>query len=113
MKYLIVQDWQSTHGNHAGMVHMCEMLKEKWPEEYEIFVKDSPKSSKPISGNWLKRKLIGKYRYYKGMYYKKHTCLQNYLSLCQPMFEKLKEGDEVFLLEYLCLMSLSMFGDVH
>lgn len=101
MKYLIVQDWQSTHGNHAGMVHMCEMLKEKWPEEYEVFVKASPKSSKPITGNWLKRKLVGKYRYYKGMYYKKHTCLQNYLSLCQPMFEKLKEGDEVFLLEYL------------
>lgn len=101
MKYLIVQDWQSTHGNHAGMVHMCKMLKEKWPEEYEVFVKASPKSSKPITGNWLKRKLVGKYRYYKGMYYKKHTCLQNYLSLCQPMFEKLKEGDEVFLLEYL------------
>lgn len=101
MKYLIVQDWQSTHGNHAGMVHMCMMLKEKWPEEYEVFVKASPKSSKPITGNWLKRKLVGKYRYYKGMYYKKYTCLQNYLSLCQPMFEKLKEGDEVFLLEYL------------
>lgn len=101
MKYLIVQDWQSTHGNHAGMVHMCKMLKEKWPEEYEVFVKASPKSSKPITGNWLKRKLVGKYRYYKGMYYKKHTCLQNYLSLCLPMFEKLKEGDEVFLLEYL------------
>lgn len=101
MKYLIVQDWQSTHGNHAGMVHMCKLLKDKWPDEFEVLVKPSPKSSKPITGWWLKRKIIGKYRYYKGIYYKKHTCLNNYISLCQSMFAKLQEGDEVFLLEYL------------
>lgn len=101
MKYLIVQDWPSTHGNHAGMVHMCEMLKEKWPNEYEVLVKPCPKAPKPISGFKLKRKILGKYRYLKGLYYKNVTCLNDYKTLCKSMFQKLHKGDEVFLLEYL------------
>ena len=43
MKYLIVQDWRSTHGNHAGMKHMCNLLEEKYPAKYEVYVKDIPK----------------------------------------------------------------------
>ena len=38
MKYLIVQDWPSTHGNHAGMKHMCDLLVERYPNEYELYI---------------------------------------------------------------------------
>lgn len=100
MKYLIVQDWPSTHGNHAGMKHMCDLLVEKYPNEYEMFVKDCPKvwnfpkntKEKICWHIWNKR---ARKIYLTKIYPKK------YLRLCQPMFSKLREGDEVFLLEYL------------
>ena len=46
MKYLIVQDWLSTHGNHAGMKHMCDLLVTKYPDEYKMFVKECPRTWK-------------------------------------------------------------------
>ena len=27
MIYFIVQDWQNTHGNHAGMLHLCKEIE--------------------------------------------------------------------------------------
>ena len=42
MRYLIVQDWSSTHGNHAGMVHMCKLLCESYPNDYEVIIKPIP-----------------------------------------------------------------------
>lgn len=38
MVYFIVQDWQNTHGNHAGMVHLCKRLKEINSSEIELFI---------------------------------------------------------------------------
>ena len=101
MKYLIVQDWQSTHGNHAGMVHMCKLLKEKWPDEYEVYIKPQPRTYKKVEGSgfvarslrWIKTRMV--------IYYQDVVYPREYKKLCAPMFEKLKPGDEVFLLEYL------------
>ena len=95
MKYLIVQDWKSTHGNHAGMVHMCNLLVEKWPEKYTKICKSLPTPITP-RGNWLTRKIycrIDRYRFRKAW-------LKDYMSICQDMFHSLQSGDEVFLLEY-------------
>lgn len=100
MKYLIVQDWQSTHGNHAGMKHMCDLLVAKYPVEYEMYVKECPKLWKSpktlvekirwhIYDKYVKRRYINK------------TYQKEYMELCKPMFSKLKDGDEVFLLEYM------------
>lgn len=100
MKYLIVQDWQSTHGNHAGMKHMCDLLVAKYHGEYEMYVKECPKLWKSpktlvekirwhIYDKYVKRRYINK------------TYQKEYLELCKPMFSKLKDGDEVFLLEYM------------
>lgn len=100
MKYLIVQDWRSTHGNHAGMKHMCDMLVDKYPTEYEVYVKEMLKEWKEPK-TFLEKiqwKLFGaraKKKYLETIYPKE------YMELCQPMFGKLKDGDEVFLLEYL------------
>lgn len=100
MKYLIVQDWNSTHGNHAGMKHMCDLLEDKYPTEYEAYVKKIPKKWKPAKTIWekIQWKLFGARN--RNRYLKK-TYPQEYLELCKPMFAKLKAGDEVLLLEYL------------
>lgn len=100
MKYLIVQDWQSTHGNHAGMKHMCDLLVAKYPGEYKVFVKECPRTWK--SPRTFMEKIC--WRLY-GKYAKEHyltkTYPLEYLELCSPMFSNLKAGDEVFLLEYM------------
>lgn len=100
MKYLIVQDWRSTHGNHAGMKHMCDLLKKKYPSDYEVYVKEMPKVwEKPKTFlEKIQWKLFGA-RAQKT--YIKTTYPNEYLELCKPMFSKLKAGDELFLLEYL------------
>lgn len=64
MKYLIVQDWLSTHSNYASMKHMCNLLVVKYPNEYKMFVKESPQTwnspkkimNKPFSccNKWFK-----------------------------------------------------------
>lgn len=100
MKYLIVQDWRSTHGNHAGMKHMCDLLKKKYPSDYEVYVKEMPKvwENPKTFLEKIQWKLFGA-RAQKT--YIKTTYPKEYLELCKPMFSKLKAGDEVFLLEYL------------
>ena len=100
MKYLIVQDWQSTHGNHAGMKHMCDLLVAKYPDEYKMFVKECPKTWK--SPRTFMEKISWRlYGKYAKEYYLKKTYPREYLKLCIPMFSNLKAGDEVFLLEYI------------
>ena len=95
MKYLIVQQWNSTKGNHAGMVHMCDMLVEHYPDQYIKIEKSQPNRPAPRK-NKIIRKLMDSYdrRQYAQAYFKE------YLQICQSMFDKLKAGDEVFLLEY-------------
>lgn len=94
MKFLVVQDWESTHGNHAGMVHMCDMLIERYPNDYIKIQKPCPphmpirnKITKRFMG-WLDFKLYRK------------RWVNDYMNICKPMINQLKKGDEVFLLEY-------------
>lgn len=101
MKYLIVQDWSNTHGNHAGMVHMCKLLKEKYPTEYQVLIKPDPKEFHYKNNIIGQIKRVWNHFVSKPIYWGK-TYPKEYLDLCKPMFDKLKDGDEVFLLEYLC-----------
>lgn len=100
MKYLVVQDWDNTHDNHAGMVHMCKLLKESYPKDYEVIIKPQPK------GFPIKRSFYGQIKriwnhFVTKPYYYNQTFYKEYIKLCNPMFKSLKKGDEVFLLEYL------------
>ncbi len=100
MKYLIVQDWSNTHGNHAGMKHMCDLLVEKYPGEYEMYVKECPRTWKSPHTFFekVRWRLFDRYAQKK---YRTQTFQKEYLQLCSPMFAKLKDNDEIFLLEYL------------
>lgn len=100
MKYLIVQDWRSTHGNHAGMKHMCDLLVTKYPDDYEMYVKECPKTWKTPK-TFMEKIRWHVYDKYAQRKYINKTYQKEYLELCKPMFNKLTEGDEVFLLEYL------------
>lgn len=95
MRYLIVQDWDNTHGNHAGMVHMCRLLCEKYPDNYRMIVKECPPPIKQRT-NPIIRKLLG---WYDRRNYKNEFVL-DYMNICRDMFSSLQTGDEVFLLEY-------------
>ena len=97
MKYLVVQDWPNTHGNHAGMVHMSDMLVEKYPGDYCKICKPIPlkKQSNSRYGRWLyiiKRKIL--------ISFFVDVWVKEYMPYCKPMLEQLKKGDEVFLLQY-------------
>lgn len=100
MKYLIVQDWPSTHGNHAGMKHMCDLLVSMYPNKYEMYVKPFPTEWKYPTSLWgkIKQRLFGNK---EKDYYLSHTFPNEYMDLCKPVFEKIKTDDEIFLLEYL------------
>ena len=95
MKYLIVQDWASTHGNHAGLVHMCNMLKMKYPNDYEIIIKGVPKEFKNSSSR-LYNKIIN----LEQKFYLYHTYFYEYKKICKNMFDNLTDRDSIFLLEY-------------
>lgn len=95
MRYLIVQDWDNTHGNHAGMVHMCKLLCEKYPGKYNMFVKEMPVLRKKKGKGIISRVCQFFYRFKD-----RKRFAAEYITLCSPMFERLKNEDEVFLLEY-------------
>lgn len=100
MIYLIVQDWPNTHGNHAGMVHMCKLLVDKYPEKYEMLIKPSP------VGFPIQKGFVGFFKrlwnyFVAQKVYAKQIYPKEYFILCQSMFDKLKDRDKVFLLEYL------------
>lgn len=94
MKYLIVQNWNSTKGNHAGMKHMCELLVKKYPQEYNLIVSETFQYT---FNNRILKSFLLKYQKLTQKYF----ATFKYKKLCKSMIKNLKETDEVFLLEYL------------
>lgn len=94
MKYLIVQQWKSTRGNHAGMEHMCDLLISNFPGKYKKVVKDI-KIHSEVKKTLFHKLLVPIHRYTSKLLW-----AHSYMTICQPIFDVLKNGDEVFLLEY-------------
>ncbi len=95
MNYLIVQQWPNTKGNHAGMVHMCDLLVSTYPNEYSKIEMDQVLFFPPRRYR-LTNFLLGnfdKWRY-------KRKYLKDYLQRCHILFSQIKSGDKIFLLEY-------------
>jgi glycosyltransferase involved in cell wall biosynthesis len=97
MKYLVAQDWINTHGNHAGMVHMCELLVEKYPNEYVLVYKpvEYPKNSKEHCATVFISRVLKKIlrTFFPSIWIKRNVYYK-------PMLDGLKNGDAVFLLQY-------------
>ncbi len=98
MKYLICQDWENTANNHAGMKHLCNLLKDKFYNEYHVVVLKEIKNRKPTFFNRLKNKILFKVVI---------PLINIYLAL--KIVWKLKDSDEVFLLEYMERLSPQIY----
>lgn len=95
MKYLVVQDWDNTHGNHAGMVHMCKLLCEKYPKKYKVIIKEclpSPRNTKHSIFNRILIRIESRRNIAKTG--------KEYVRLFAKHIKQLEPHDEVFLLEY-------------
>ena len=91
MRYLICQEWTNTSNNHAGMKHMCNLLKAHYPDEYEVIVfPDLYKNLSSIS--LIKRIQI--------RLIKEIVIPNKYLKIGKKLSGQLNDGDSVYLLEY-------------
>lgn len=91
MIYLICQNWSNTSNNHAGIKYLCLQLEKRYPDTYKTFV--IPDFYSGISKNRVVRKILS----YKVKW--KLRCELN--SIYKQLSLILKEGDRVFLLEYM------------
>lgn len=88
MNYFICQDWKSTSGNHAGMVHLCRKLQEIDSENKAIVVRKDWHEIKIIRRF---RKYIWNFDLYKFIYF----------ILAFFLIFRINSQDRVFLMEYM------------
>lgn len=100
MNYLIVQQWPSTKGNHAGMSHMCDMLVSLYPDQYKKIELDDLLFI-PQRRFFLTSLLFSKFDQWR--YARKFHKKQ--LKEIRDMLLNLKVNDSVFLLEYHLLQA--------
>lgn len=81
MNYFICQEWSITKNNHAGMSHLCSLLKEKYPDE--VAVKNVP---------YYEFKIIKHTRPFYHI---------TYFFIAIEFLIKVKKDDNVFLMEYM------------
>lgn len=93
MNYLICQDYPNTSNNHAGMKHMCKLLKKNYPDDYEVIVFPHLDSKYQLNILLLNKALRILNRYLIVPF--------KYRMLGCKLKNKLKNNDRVFLLEYL------------
>ena len=95
MKYLIVQQWPNTKGNHAGMSHMCDLLVSAHPDEYKkIEIQETLNC--PRRKHRLIRAIL--YPYYKLRYI--NPFMKRNFSVIEKIVQKATTNDNFFLLEY-------------
>lgn len=96
MRYLIAQQWQNLEGNHAGYPHICKLLQDRYPDKYKLIELDPPMSQEHMAKN----KYVLKILYQIDKVLDKRYYFRYIKQRCGAMLRSLKEGDEVFLLEY-------------
>ena len=97
MNFLICQDWSNTSNNHAGIKYLCQQLERKYNEEYKTIVIPDYIGSQPFKHNRLTRKLniwVAKLKF--NIFIRK---------IIKRLYKELKDGDNVFLLEYLEILA--------
>nr|WP_319392935.1 glycosyltransferase family 4 protein [uncultured Desulfobacter sp.] len=91
MKYLICQEWENTSNNHAGMKHMCQLLKKKYPDDYIVIV--FPALIVPKKFNNFFKKICS-------LFLRNILIPYKYKKIGKSLAKEIKENDEVYLLEY-------------
>lgn len=95
MRYLIAQQWANIKGNHAGYPHICNLLEKSYPKDYKLI--ECP----PLVVKERSTTVFGKIlKYYIDPYFSKEQYKKDLRERCDQMLHDLKDGDEVYLLEY-------------
>lgn len=94
MNYIFCQNWRNTDGNHAGMKHMCLLLKEKYPEKYELIIFSDNKDRFVHSSNKY-------FQAFKSYIFDWIWVPVYHLFFTLRIFTKVKKNDRIILLEYL------------
>ncbi len=90
MKYIICQEWKNTKGNHAGMVHLCKLLKKQAPDKYKLIIV-------PDLIIYFSNKNLVSIQYKLQRYL--YRLIYFFISL--KLIWKIKSGDTIYLFEYL------------
>ncbi len=92
MKYLVCFMWNNLRANHAGFPHICRLLQEKFPSDYTVIM-DYVRGKMSYMANPFFNRCINYLdrRYHASVY---HNAIKR-------MMDRLRDDDEVFLLEYL------------
>lgn len=87
MEYYICHSWDSTKGNHAGMVHLFEMIAREKKRNAKLYVVSEAKENSTITKilRWLRLPKLHKIKYF---------CIAHYICLLSP------QNSRVFLVEY-------------
>lgn len=95
MNYLFVQQWDSTNGNHAGMVHMCNLLYRNYPDDYQIII------CPQVRYKTFKNRYLNYLGLVINKIIKQVILPVQYRKLFNSVIKKTTLEDRVFLLEYL------------
>lgn len=90
MKYLICQEWKNTKGNHAGMVHLGKLIQKKNPIDYKLIIV-------PDRIIYLSSKVLMSIQFLIQPFI--YNLIYFFITL--KLVLKIKNGDSVFLFEYL------------
>ena len=102
MNYIFCQNWKNTDGNHAGMKHMCQLLKENYPGKYELIIFPDNKNLFVSSSNKY-------FRFFKAYIFDRIWIPLYHLLITFFVLIKFRNEDSVILLEYL-LPTYSQLG---
>lgn len=92
MKYLICYSWNNTRGNHAGFLHICNLLKTSFSKDYTVITDYGVEKKQFVSNPFINRIINTVDRRYHARVYR---------ASIRRMMRNLHNGDEVFLMEYL------------
>ena len=97
MKYLFYQIWPNTVANHSGIKYLCDQLASRYPEEYKSL---QIPMGYVVKARNLPGKLKAVARYIDGRIAEKKK-EKDYREFVHRVFRSMKDGDEVFMMEYM------------
>lgn len=92
MIYLVCYDWLSTHGNHAGMSHLCDMLVRYYPKEIRCIKDYQLRATRYFRYKYINKKID---------HYRKRIQEWKFNQQFHKMLGHVKGGDIVLLMEYI------------
>ena len=109
MRYLIVQDWKNTSNNHAGMKYLALQLHKLYPDTIAVYIVPDYDGSiglkRNIWGNFVYKLQNRVNSFFVKIGLTESRTEKRLQNIKKELTEVIKDGDEVFLMEYLETLS--------